>query len=137
VSASLDLKSTRLNALLLPLRSRQADGVLASAQAQWGGLRQAFEGEPLVLDLRELPLEGPPVDWALLLAGLRQLGLQPVALAGAERLDEGEQQAARQAGLQLGEAGSERPAPPSPAPAPAAAAPAGPRCLVIDRPSRA
>lgn len=159
---SLDLKSTRLSALMLPLRSRDAAAVLAQAAAQWGpaeggqsGL--AFEHEPLLLDLRSLPpaAEGEALDWPLLLAGLRGHGLQPVAVVGAALLSPEEQVQLLAAGLQsLDEAGEGRAMPPSqspaPAPAPAAAASAAPppvpppvppqaprpAPLIVDRPLR-
>ena len=56
-----DLKSTRLDALLLPLTSRDWPAVLPAMQAQWAGASSALLGELLLLDLRELPLQGPPV----------------------------------------------------------------------------
>jgi septum site-determining protein MinC len=134
VTASLDLRSTRLNALLLPLRSRDLDAVLAQAKAQWGELADAFECEPLVLDLRALPEAGAPLDWVRLQQGLRAHGLQPVAIMGAERLAEAEQQAAREAGLHASDDAAPPPPPAAPAPAPLPAAVG--RSLVIDRPLR-
>lgn len=133
---SLDLKSTRLNALLLPLRSRDLQTVLAQAAAQWGAVAGAFEQEPLVLDLRALPAEGGPLDWPLLLQGLRGHGLQPVAVAGAETLAEAEQQALRAAGLHalVDAPRAEAPAAVAAQPAPPATAANPP--LLIDRPLR-
>lgn len=140
MNASLDLKSTRLNALLLPLRSRDLDAVLAQAKLQWGELGGAFEAEPLVLDLRTLPETGAALDWARLQQGLRAHGLQPVALLGAERLTDEERQAARTAGLHASdEVAAAAPAPAAAAAAPIAAAaplPAASRTLVIERPLR-
>lgn len=140
---SLDLKSTRLNALMLPLRSRDLGAVLAQATAQWEGLADGFEHEPLVLDLRGLPAGEAPLDWPRLLQGLRAHGLQPVAVAGAKALAEAEQQALRAAGLHALADEPPRAAEPAPAPAPAPAplpaavpAPASLPPLVIDRPLR-
>jgi len=142
VTLALDLRSTRLNALLLPLRSRDLTAVLAQAHAQWGAVADAFEREPLVLDLRALPDEGAALDWPRLLQALRGHGLQPVAAIGLERLSDAEQQAARDAGLHAGDdAGAPR-AESAPATAPAApvSPPAAPvsasRTLIIDRPLR-
>lgn len=140
---SLDLKSTRLNALLLPLRSRDLPSVLAQAAAQWGEVAGGFEQEPLVLDLRSMPAGSEPLAWPALLQGLQAHGLQPVAVLGADTLADCDQQALRSAGLQLlgdaprGEtaARSEAPAPP-PAPEPAVAAPTANPPMVIDRPLR-
>lgn len=133
VTLALDLKSTRLNALSLPLRSRDLDAVLAQARTQWGELAGAFEQEPLVLDLRALPAEGSPLDWPRLLQALRGHGLQPVALLGAEALGEAERLAAQAAGLHASDEIAPRELPAA-APAPALAAAARP--LVIDRPLR-
>ena len=130
---ALDLKSTRLNALSLPLRSRDLDAVLAQARTQWGELAGAFEQEPLVLDLRALPAEGPLLDWPRLLQALRGHGLQPVALLGAEALAEAERLAAQAAGLHATDEVAPRELP---AATPAAAVAAAARPLVIDRPLR-
>lgn len=138
MTASLDLRSTRLNALLLPLRSRDLDAVLAQAKAQWGELPEAFEAEPLVLDLRALPEAGAPLDWVRLQQGLRAHGLQPVALLGVERLAVAEQQAAREAGLHASDDAAPPPAAPQAAAPASVAVPVAAvgRSLVIDRPLR-
>ncbi|MBN8503842.1 MAG: septum site-determining protein MinC [Burkholderiales bacterium] len=150
VTLTLDLKSTRLSALMLPLRSRDFAAVAAAARHQWG-VDAGFEGEPLVLDLRELPATGAPVlDWLPLLQTLRELGLQAVAMIGADALQDDERQAALAAGLHASSDTPARtlaaPAPPAPAaqaqavpakaaetaepaPVPTSAA----RCLVVER----
>jgi septum site-determining protein MinC len=144
LTLSLDLKSARLSALLLPLRSRDLDALLGLAEQRWGGLSGAFEGEPLVLDAADLPA-GAALDWPRLLKALRAYGLQPVALQGHALLDEAEREKLRALGLQLTEldaapaaraatAAESAPAP-APAPAPATPTPAS-RCLVVERPLR-
>jgi septum site-determining protein MinD len=62
-ASSLDLKSTRLDALLLPLASRDWEAALHSMRTQWAAVAGAFDGELLVLDLRGLPPQGAPVPW--------------------------------------------------------------------------
>jgi septum site-determining protein MinC len=136
VSLSIDLKSARLSALMLPLRSRDLDALLALAAHRWGGLTGAFEGEPLLLDASELP-PGAALDWPRLLAALRGFGLQPVALQGHAALEQEERDSLRALGLQLTDldavASPRAVAEPSaPAPAPVAAV----RCMVVDRPLR-
>ncbi len=140
---SLDLKSTRLNALLLPLRSRDLDAVLAQAAEQWGAVSGAFEHEPLVLDLRGLPAGGNALDWDRLLQGLRGHGLQPVAVSGVEALAETEWQSLQTLGLQALPDAPRTVEAQTPAAAPAtvvaptpACAPAANPPLVIDRPLR-
>lgn len=142
MTLALDLKSSRLNALLLPLKSRDLAALQAAAAAQWGGGPGAFDGEGLLLDLRGLPAEGEPLVWPALQALLRGHGLQLIGLLGAEQLSEAERESAQAAGLALLPEAGEAPAPaPARAPAPVAAAataaPAEPaRCLLIDRPLR-
>ncbi len=140
MTLSLDLKSARLSALLLPLRSRDLDALLGLAEQRWGGLSGAFEGEPLVLDAADMP-QGAALDWPRLLKALRAYGLQPVALQGHALLDEAERESLRALGLQLTELDAAQLAR-APAGEPAQAAPApllpvaGPRCLVVDKPLR-
>lgn len=138
LTLSLDLKSARLSALLLPLRSRDLDALLGLAEQRWGGLSGAFEGEPLVLDAADLPA-GAALDWPRLLKALRAYGLQPVALQGHALLDEAEREKLRALGLQLTELDAVPAARAATAaesaPAPAAPTPAS-RCLVVDRPLR-
>lgn len=122
MTLTLDLKSARLSALLLPLRSRDLVAVAAAAQKQWAG-GPGFEGEPLVLDLRELPSAGEALlDWAPLLDTLRQLGLKAVAMIGAEGLRDDERAAASAAGLHASSDTPARTASPAPSPSPVAAA---------------
>ncbi len=161
-ASSLDLKSTRLDALLLPLASRDWEAALHSMRTQWAAVAGAFDGELLVLDLRGLPPQGAPVPWLRIKQTLAELGLNAVGVLGLGQLAEAEQQGAQAAGLPArDEAGAARtstalpgalpaavPAavsaaspmpqepPPSAAPATAAPLPRGPRCMVIDRPLR-
>lgn len=157
-ASSLDLKSTRLDALLLPLASRDWEAALHSMRTQWAAVAGAFDGELLVLDLRGLPPQGAPVPWLRIKQALAELGLNAVGVLGLGQLAEAEQQGAQAAGLPArDEAGAARtsaalPAavstavsaatsmpqepPPSAAPETAAPLPRGPRCVVIDRPLR-
>lgn len=135
-SSRIDLKSTQLGALQLPLRTRALDELAAQLQAQWSGVAAAFDGEALCIDLSELP-EGAPLDWARLIELLRSWALRPVALSGFERLGEAERASAAALGLVLAEGLPMAAAPraPEPVAAPVATAAAKP-ALVIDRPLR-
>jgi septum site-determining protein MinC len=142
MTVALDLKSSRLSALVLPLRTRDLAALRAAYEAQWGQLAGAFEGDPLVLDVSELPAQGVALDWPVLLGDLRRYGLQPVALQGAEHLPEPEREAARGVGLCLSEVGAApshaeaaQPVPEPVAPA-GSVVPTGSRCVLIDRPVR-
>lgn len=137
----IELKSTQLAALQLPLRTRSVDELAAQLRAQWADVAGAFDGEALCLDLSELPA-GAGLDWAALLQLLRGWNLRPVALSGHEGLADQDRAQALALGLALSEATLAAPhaapapaaAAPEPTPAPAAAAAAP--TLVIDRPLR-
>ena len=79
-ASSLDLKSTRLDALLLPLASRDWEAALHSMRTQWAAVAGAFDGELLVLDLRGLPPQGAPVPWLRIKQILAELGLNAVGV---------------------------------------------------------
>ncbi|MBH9577797.1 septum site-determining protein MinC [Inhella proteolytica] len=139
----IELKSTQLAALQLPLRTRSVDELAAQLRAQWADVAGAFDGEALCLELSDLPA-GQGLDWAALLQLLRGWNLRPVALSGHAALAEEDRAQALALGLALSEAtlvapAAAAPAPvaaaPEPAPMPAAPAAAAPT-LVIDRPLR-
>lgn len=146
VTFALDLKSTRVNALLLPLRSRDVAAWEAVTRSQWGEPSASFDGEGVVLDARALPAEGPALDWSALLRLLASHGLQALGVLGADALSDTDRDAAQRAGLALLPTGGESAAAPVAAPAAAGApsaspiaapvAPAASRCLLIDRPLR-
>jgi septum site-determining protein MinC len=138
----IDLKSAQLGTLQLALRTRDLAAWRASLQDAWGDVGAAFDGEALCLDLRELPA-GAPLDWAAVVATLRQWQLSPVAVLGADALPEDERTAVRAAGLAWAEglAAVASLAPAAAAPAPAASEPApvvvaATPTMVIDRPLR-
>jgi len=136
----IELKSTQLAALQLPLRTRLVDELAAQLRTQWADVAGAFDGEALCLDLSELPA-GAGLDWAALLQLLRGWNLRPVALSGHESLNDPDRAQALALGLALSEAtlavphAAPAPAPVAPEPTPTPAAAAAPT-LVIDRPLR-
>lgn len=137
----IDLKSTHLSALQLPLRTRSVAELAAQLQTQWANVAGAFDGEPLCIDVAELPA-GPALDWQALVDLLRGWSLRPLALTGFEQLEAAERERALHVGLVLSESGPL--APPSPAAPATVIAPAEPvvvtaaaaPTLVIDRPLR-
>lgn len=138
----IDLKSAQVATLQLALRTRSAPELAAQLQAAWGGLAGAFDGEPLSLDVSELPAGDTPCDWPALVQLLRGWSLVPVALTGADQLDAADRQAAQVAGLAIAEAGVAAPAAPAAASPPVAAPVAAPQpaperhTVVLDRPLR-
>jgi len=133
----IDLKSAQVATLQLALRTRSSPELAAQLQAAWGGLASAFDGEPLSLDVSELPAADTPCDWPALLQLLRGWSLLPVALTGAEQLPAADRQAAQAAGLAIAEGSAMAPvsaSPPMPA-APPAPAPER-HTVVLDRPLR-
>lgn len=141
MTLALDLKSSRLPTLVLPLKSRDLGAWREALAAQWGP--GTFDGEALLLDARALPpadAAQPPLAWADLAALLRLHGVQVLGLLGAEQLAESERLAAQAAGLALLAGGVEAGAALSRAeartePVAAPQQQAAP-CLVIDRPLR-
>ncbi len=136
----IDLKSAQVATLQLSLRTRSAPELATQLQAAWGGLAGAFDGEPLSLDVSELPAADVPCDWPALLQVLRGWSLVPVALTGAGALDAADRQAAQSAGLAIAEGSAAAPvaaATPSPPAIAPAAAPVPERyTVVLDRPLR-
>jgi septum site-determining protein MinC len=134
----IDLKSAQVATLQLALRTRSGPELAAQLQAAWGGLAGAFDGEPLSLDVSELPAGDTPCDWPALLQLLRGWSLVPVALTGAAQLSAADCQAAQAAGLAIAEASATAPVAPASPPAVATvAAPAPERhTVVLDRPLR-
>ncbi|NDY91638.1 septum site-determining protein MinC [Ideonella livida] len=117
-TALFDLKSTSLPVLALLLRTVDLDALTAQMQQRYGDSPGLFEHEPLCIDLaglRELD-EAPAPDFVRLLALLRGLGFNPVAVRGGLPLH-------MAAGLAAGLAEAPDAAGPSPAPE-ASAAPA-------------
>ncbi len=137
----IELKSTQLAALQLPLRTRSVDELAAQLRTQWADVAGAFDGEALCLDLSELPA-GAGLDWAELLQLLRGWNLRPVALSGHEALAAEDRAQALALGLALSEAtlavphAAPAPAPAAPEPTPVPAVAAAAPTLVIDRPLR-
>ena len=139
--ATFEIKSANLPLVSLRLKSADLGALAAEMARQYGDLPDFFEDEPLVIDLSALNPDAPPVDFAALVALLRQHRLQPLAFKGGAV---GQTDAARAAGLVAApDAVTIRtspepvvtraePEPVAPPPAAGAALPA----LVIDKPLR-
>ncbi len=161
--APFELKSARLSAVALVLRTTDLALLADAMSAQFGGSPELFAHDPVVIDLSAVADDSLPLDFAALGSLLRQHRLLPVAVRAGTTL---QLEAALQAGL--GEAPvAESPArapepvvaaepavvpaveqaadpvaveatPPEPAPAvaPAPAAPVFVPTLVVDKPLR-
>jgi septum site-determining protein MinC len=104
-SAVFDIKHTSLALIALVLHTPQLEALAAALDRQLAETPNAFENDPVVVDLSPLREGDPPIDVEALLALLRERRMQPVAAAGGS---EAQMAAALAAGL------SE--APPTPAP---------------------
>jgi septum site-determining protein MinC len=140
-SPAYDIKSADLPLVAFQLRSTDLQQVTQALAEQLRDTPDFFEQDPALVDLDALPADGGAIDFAALVALLRQHGLQPVAVKTA-RMDwlDG----ARQAGLvQADDARIRRQLPTghgmaqtTPAPAPAVAVPSLSEALVLDKPLR-
>ncbi len=120
--AVFDLKSATLTLVALVLRTADA-GVLAKAlDDRFGDAPALFDGDPVALDLSALRDEEAPIDFAALIALLRERQMLAVAVRGG---NPAQMAAAREAGLvEAPDAPPERRA--AAAKPPAAQAPSGP-----------
>lgn len=142
-------KGTTLKIILTHLQTADPARLHAALEALTGNHPDFFEGELSVLDFGEAEALADEVDWAALVALLRQSGLHAIATRG---LAEKHALAAADAGLPVvhadslgkarprpGEAPAAPPAPPAP-PARAETPPvppeAAPRTVTLDKPLR-
>lgn len=104
-----DLKNTNLPLLALQLRSADLAALAGELGRRLGETPNLFNHDPLVIDLAPLREADEAVDFAALMALLRDSRMQPVAVAGGSP---GQMEAALAAGL------PEAPEPPAPKPRP-------------------
>lgn len=140
--ATFEIKSAVLPLVAVLLKSADLAALAAELSQRWADTPDFFDGDPVVLDLSHLPppadgTAAPPIDFAALMALLRQWRLEPVAVRGATAA---QLQHARAAGLVAATDARDLPPPPAPSVlsvAPVAPAPVAPSsALVIDRPLR-
>ncbi|MDC8757715.1 septum site-determining protein MinC [Janthinobacterium fluminis] len=142
----IEIKISTVVAVSAILHTADTQAVDAALKAMTGGVADFFEGDLAVIDIAGLAPDCAPIDWAGLIARLKQYRLNPVAVRGAP---EAQHEAILAHGLSL-DSGSkprdEADAAPAPAPAPvaavaaaqpAAAAAAAPGAMIIDTPVRA
>jgi septum site-determining protein MinC len=142
----IEIKISTVVAVSAILHTADAQALDAALRAMTGGVSDFFEGDLAVVDVGAMAPDGGAIDWAGLIALLKQYRLNPVAVRGATP-EMGE--AILALGLSLDSGASPRddaaaPAPaapvpaPVPAPAPAPAAPAAATgAMIIDTPVRA
>ncbi len=138
-----DIKSADLPLVAFQLKSAKLQAIAQALEAQLAETPGFFEQDPALIDLDGLPHDAGPIDFAGLIALLRQHGLSPVAVKTTQS---DWLEAARQAGLvQADDARIRRQPPaaavsaPAPAAAPAPAPSAAPvlmDAMVLDKPLR-
>jgi len=139
--ATFEIKSAVLPLVAVLLKSADLAALAAELSQRWADTPDFFDGDPVVLDLAHLPPpadgKAAPIDFAAVMALLRQWRLEPVAVRGATAA---QMQQARAAGLVAATDARDLPPPRAQAAvsaAPAAPAPVAPSsALVIDRPLR-
>ncbi|HMV64890.1 MAG TPA: septum site-determining protein MinC [Rhodocyclaceae bacterium] len=94
--SAFDLKSGAWTLTVLRLHTADADAVAATLAERSAGNPGLFDREPVVLDLAALAAGNAAIDFAALLARLRDEGLLPVAVQGGSAL---QMEAAFAAGL--------------------------------------
>lgn len=104
-----DLKNTNLPLLALQLRTADLAALAGELAGRLGDTPNLFNHDPLVIDLTTLREADEVIDFAALIALLRDSRMQPVAVAGGSAA---QMEAALAAGL------PEAPEPPAPKPRP-------------------
>lgn len=124
-----------MSLLALVLRSTDPAVLRAELEARREQAPQLFDNDPLVLDLSQVAGAEAPVDFAALVALLREHRMLPVAVRGGS---EAQMAAALACGLtDAPEAAPARPAPAAEPVAPPPAPPPAPRpTMIVERPLR-
>ena len=131
-----DIKSADLPLVAFQLKSAKLQTIAQALEAQLAETPGFFEQDPALIDLDGLPHDAGPIDFAGLIALLRQHGLSPVAIKTTQS---DWLEAARHAGLVQADDARIRRQPPATvvsAPAPAPAAPVLMDAMVLDKPLR-
>jgi len=102
-----ELKGSALTLMVLHLLDADADRLGRQLQEKFGQAPGFFRNAPLVIDLGALPPDGPELDLATLVQGVRGYGLVPVALRGGSEMQNA---LALRAGLGLLAASRQEPA---------------------------
>jgi septum site-determining protein MinC len=141
VPAVFDLRSAAPTLIVVALKTTDLAALARELAARFGAATDMFDGDPVAIDLAQVSAAADAIDFAALIALLRQYGMVPVVARGgsAEQMA-----AARAAGLAEARASTARPAageagaesPPEaqveaePVPAPAAVT------MLVDKPLR-
>lgn len=132
-----DLKSASLTLVALVLKTPDLAALAQELERRSADAPGLFDNEPVVIDLAPVAAEPEPIDFAALVALLRERRMLPVAVKGGSAA---QREAALAAGLseapETAPPAPPRAAAPEPAPAPAALAAAGSPALIVDKPLR-
>lgn len=140
--ATFEIKSANLPLVALRLKSADLQALASDMAQQYGDLPDFFDNEPLVIDLSALPPDSAAVDFAGLIALLRNHRLAPLAFKGGTQAQVADALAAGLAAAPDAVAARVRPAPvrseaaTEPVPVAPEPAPAALPALVIDKPLR-
>lgn len=85
-NAIFDLKSAALTVLALMLKTSDLAQLAQALEARFGAASGLFEHEPLCVDLSALRDDPHAIDFAALVALLRQYGFNPMAVRGGHAL---------------------------------------------------
>lgn len=94
--ATYEIKSANLPLVALLLKNADLGALAIELAQEFGGMPNFFDGDPLVIDLSPLPADAPPIDFATLVALLRERRMAPLAVKGGSPA---QMQAAGAAGL--------------------------------------
>lgn len=94
--ATYEIKSANLPLVALLLKSADLGALAIELAHEFGGMPNFFDQDPLIIDLAPLPADAPPIDFATLLALLRERRMAPLAVKGGSPA---QMQAALAAGL--------------------------------------
>jgi septum site-determining protein MinC len=144
-----DLRSAALTLVVVMLKTADPAALRSALDDRFGSTPDLFDGEPVAIDLSQLREADEPVDFAALIALLREHGMVPIAARGgsaarmAAARDAGLIEAPAVAGAAAAAAAradntpavEEKTAAPAPARTPVAPPPAL-RTMVVDKPLR-
>ena len=80
--AVFEIKSANLPLVALLLKSHDLQAVADALAGRFGDIPDFFDNDPLVIDLAPLPADAALVDFAALIALLRQYRVAPIAVKG-------------------------------------------------------
>jgi septum site-determining protein MinC len=129
-SVAFDLRSAALSLIVVSLKTNDLEALASDLAGRFGTAPDAFDGDPVAIDLAQVSAVADPIDFGALSELLRRFRMTPVVARGGSTE---QMAAARAAGLAVASAGGARSAPveiaPDPVPAEPVAEPEPPEPL--------